>query len=195
MVGFLTIPRHCTTVTCINFNGDLPAKLIFDAWHSLFLSATAANVQETPQLPRLPKMGDHFPEASGLLGAGTVGEIIDYVRGGKLSDQHVTDFVQQLMFTSRPNVLYGNHKRRMDAHTRPEGDVEVRQVLSDWWNEELHSMTKAQALHRLANVFYKIEVYPLAKALQDTADGRGKIVLLQPDSILRRKQNGGIGPQ
>ena len=137
-------------------------------------------------------MSDHFPEASLRIGEDTVAEILDYVRGGKLSEQHVTDFSQQLMFKSSPNVVYGNHKRRMDVR-RQEGEVEVRQVLSDWWNEELYSMTRVQALHRLTTVFTKIEVYPLAKAIQDTADASGKIVLLQPDYIFRRKQNEGLG--
>ena len=73
--------------------------------------------------------------------------------GGKMSEDELKYFVQHLGELSNtnseaPNVLYGNHLRRMRRYDR-RYDLELLEVLSDWWAESLFEMTLSQALNIL----------------------------------------------
>ena len=57
-------------------------------------------------------------EVESLLGKGCMTKLLDHVRGGKISDDQMRYFVKQLGELSEidPNVLFGNHTRRMSCH-------------------------------------------------------------------------------
>ena len=82
--------------------------------------------------------------------------------GGKMSEDELKYFVQHLGELSNtnseaPNILYGNHLRRMRRYDR-RYDLELLEVLSDWWGESLFEMTLSQALGFLSQALCKPEV-------------------------------------
>ena len=80
-----------------------------------------------------------------------------------MSADQLKSFVQVLGELSNanpeaPNVLYGNHIRRMSQNKDRPYDIELREVLSDWWGESLFEMTKSQALDILVRALSQPEV-------------------------------------
>ena len=51
-----------------------------------------------------------------------------------------------------PNKVLGNHKRRMRSKDVRER-VEMRAILSDWWNEKLYDLTKEEGRDALIQIF------------------------------------------
>jgi hypothetical protein len=101
----------------------------------------------------------HSGEVTALLGETTVQRILDHARGGGMSDQNITNFIQLLgtrpdnILTGRPNILYGKHRQRSARLvSRPPAD-EMRETLSDWWEEELFALARPAALARLVSAF------------------------------------------
>ena len=45
-----------------------------------------------------------------------------------------------------PNVLLGDHKRRMERFKDRSKDTELLQVMSDWWQNSLYEMTRERAM-------------------------------------------------
>jgi hypothetical protein len=112
------------------------------------------------------------------LGEGNVEQIINYARGGQMDDQQITDFTHHLgrppnNQPDAPNVLFGNHSTRMSRDKDRRRDAELRAILSDWWDEELHDdrMSREEALGKLARILSSPDVgcRPLASKLQGTA--------------------------
>ena len=62
----------------------------------------------------------------------------------KINFQHMKDISQAL----HPNIA-GNHLRRLNDLRRMCDDFEFREILSDWWNQELHSLDHLDALRKL----------------------------------------------
>ena len=107
------------------------------------------------------------------LGEDAVKKILDFTRGGKLSRQNVKDFAFHLGRPADPNVVYGKHLHRTEGGSGEAGlDVEVRKILSDWWNEKLHEMTTVAALEKLVRIFLSDDVSckPLAQDIQKLLD-------------------------
>ena len=68
-------------------------------------------------------------EAENLLGEECMKELVNYVRGGKMSDNQLRDFVFQLgepsdSASNAPNILFGKHTTRMrrDKEIRVKGE-------------------------------------------------------------------------
>ena len=102
-------------------------------------------------------------EVENLLGKECITKLVNHVRGGRMSADQLKCFVQylgELSYTDpeAPNVLYGNHKRRMSQNKDRPYDIELREVLSDWWGEVLFEMTQAQALDILVRALSQPEV-------------------------------------
>ena len=107
-------------------------------------------------------MSTYRREVEGLLGKECVTKLCYHVMGGKMSEDELKYFVQHLGELSNtnseaPNVLYGNHLRRMRRYDR-RYDLELLEVLSDWWGESLFEMTLSQALNILVKALCKPEV-------------------------------------
>ena len=116
----------------------------------------------------------HYPEAEAKLGKAATDLLFRYTRNGDISDQQMEDFVQRLGHPDHhdeANVLFGNHKKRMERDKNRDQSAELRDVLSDWWNEQLFEdeMTQQIALAKLVSIFQGDDIHlkPLAKALKD----------------------------
>ena len=99
-------------------------------------------------------------EVESLLGKECMTKLLDHVRGGKMSDDQMRDFVEQLGELSEidPNVLLGNHMRRMSRDRDRRQDTELIQVMNDWWSENLCEMTKEKAMDILVRALSQPEV-------------------------------------
>ena len=108
-------------------------------------------------------MSSYRREVEGLLGKECIKKLSNYVKGGKMSEDELKYFVQYLGDLSStdpeaPNVLYGNHMRRMSQSKDRPFDIELREVLSDWWSRSLFEMTQSQALDILVRALSQPEV-------------------------------------
>ena len=111
-------------------------------------------------------------EAENLLGEECMKELVNYVRGGKMSDNQLRDFVFQLgepsdSASNAPNILFGKHTIRMRRDKERELDTELIRVISDWWETSLHAMSRRAALDMLVKALSHPNVYcnPLASNL------------------------------
>ena len=104
-------------------------------------------------------------EVENLLGKECIDKLLNHVREGRMSADQLKCFVQHLGELSNsdpeaPNVLYGNHLRRMSQAKDRRYDIELLEVLSDWWEwwEGEEEMTLSQALGILSQALCKPEV-------------------------------------
>ena len=102
-------------------------------------------------------------EVENLLGKKCTTKLVNHVRGGRMSADQLKCFVQHLGELSNtdpeaPNVLYGNHMRRMSQNKDRPFDIELLEVLSDWWGKSLFELTQSQALDILVRALSQPEV-------------------------------------
>ena len=102
-------------------------------------------------------------EVEVLLGKKCVDKLLNHVREGRMSADQLKCFVQHLGELSNtdpeaPNVLYGSHMRRMSQNKDRPFDIELLEVLSDWYNVSLFAMTQSQALDILVRALSQPEV-------------------------------------
>ena len=97
-------------------------------------------------------------EVEDLLGKERIKKLLDHLRGGKMSVDQLQCFVEQLGELSEiePNVLLGNHIRRMNPDRRL--DIELVQVMFDWWESKLCEMTQDKAMDILVRALSQPEV-------------------------------------
>ena len=117
-------------------------------------------------------------EVENLLGKECITKLVNHVKGGRMSADQLKCFVQHLGELSNtdpeaPNVLYGNHTRRMSQNKDRPFDIELLEVLSDWWGVSLFELTQSQALDILVVALSQPEV-----------SARELAVLLYPDLAL-----------
>jgi hypothetical protein len=92
------------------------------------------------------------------VGENNVDHILNYMRGGKMNDQNITDFSELLgrpPHPDEPNILFGGHTKRMETNNTRPRDSQMRAILSDWWDEELFNdaMSSEEAVEKLARAF------------------------------------------
>ena len=99
-------------------------------------------------------------EVDSLLGKECITKLLNHVRGGNMSDDQIKQFVEKVGQLSEinPNVLLGNHKRRMNRERDRRQDTELLQVMYDWWESKLCEMTQEQALDILVRALSQPEV-------------------------------------
>ena len=99
-------------------------------------------------------------EVESLLGKECMTKLLNHVRGGKISDDQLKAFVEHLGELSEinPNVLLGNHMRRMRRDKDRKEDTELLEVMNDWWTSKLCEMTQDQALDILVRALSQPEV-------------------------------------
>ena len=102
-------------------------------------------------------------DVESLLGKKCIDKLLNHVRGGRMSADQLKCFVQHLGELSNtdpeaPNVLYGNHMRRMSQNKDRPFDIELLEVLSDCYNVSLFAMKKSKALDILVRALSQPEV-------------------------------------
>ena len=114
-------------------------------------------------------------DVENLLGKDFVSKILDHASEG-MEENDLKQIARQLGEKSDgPNIMLGNHKRRMNSrnvHHR----VEMKAILGDFWNEKLYDMTREGGRDALIEVFKSPELVgdgnkDLAKKLQELNSG------------------------
>ena len=107
-------------------------------------------------------------EVENLLGRECIDKLFNYVRGGMMSADQLKCFVQHIGELSNmdPNRLYGNHIRRMSQIYNRQYDIELLEVLCDWYNCSLCEMTRDQAIDIMVRALSQPEVNRLPLAIQ-----------------------------
>ena len=89
-------------------------------------------------------MGLHDAEVIQQLGKEAYDYILDRVKCGVISAQHMSDISRQL----HPHVL-GNHRIRGKACD----EAEFRRILADWFNQEMFDLDQQTVLSRFVSIF------------------------------------------
>ena len=113
-------------------------------------------------------MGKYDSEAKAKLGEEVWTLLLEQVVGGGIGVQTIEDIA-----TALGRKVLGPHLGRMElAGRRVNLEAEVRSVLSDWWNNEMHDMDQSEALEKLVVIFESasIDMKPLVKQLKKCLD-------------------------
>ena len=111
------------------------------------------------------------------LGEDFVSKILNHADEGHFEESDLLYIARKLGETSEgPNKMIGNHKRRMKD--KPNHRVELRSILSDFWNVKLYDLEREDGRDALIQIF---------KSPDLTGDGNKdlakKLANLQPPSI------------
>ena len=93
-------------------------------------------------------------EVEELLGKKVLQLICNYVADAKIDGQKMKEFAKQL-----GPVSFGKHKTRTEQRRNSSNQPEMRNILSDWYNKELHNLDQVTAVSKLANIFEGPDVY------------------------------------
>ena len=107
-------------------------------------------------------MGMYDEEVKSRISPSVWDKIIKVANSGIIDSAKMCDIAT--LFQGRGHIIRGEHIRRgrkSDAH-------ELREILSDWWNEELHDLKQSDAITKLATIFddRSVQLYPLAKDIR-----------------------------
>ena len=116
-------------------------------------------------------------EVEGKLGKEVVKVMLDSARNGDISDIQLASIAEKLgRDLDGPNVIIGNHSRRMERDRFSASDTLLKCILSDWWwSGELYDLSPEAALSKLVQICQDPDVYlrPLANQLQNLSTGKG----------------------
>ena len=128
-----------------------------------------------------------MPEVEGKLGKETVKLMLDAARNGDISDSQISGIAEKLgRDLDGPNIIFGNHRRRMERDRYAASDTLLKCIFSDWWSIRLYDMSAGEALSKMVQVCQDpdVDLRPLAKKLSEAAgrecspqllsDGRGE---------------------
>ena len=86
------------------------------------------------------------------LGEIFVSKILDHADEGHFEDSDLMYIARKLGETSEgPNKMIGNHKRRMKD--KPPHRIEMRNILSDFWNVKLYDLERGDGRDVLIQIF------------------------------------------
>ena len=118
-----------------------------------------------------------MPEVEEKLGKEKVKLILDSARNGDISDSQLSSIADKLgRNLDGPNVVFGNHRRRMERDRFAASDLLLKSILSDWWDTgELYDLSPEEALSKMVETFQDpdINLRPLAKQLKGADGPRG----------------------
>ena len=105
----------------------------------------------------------HQREVEALLGSDCMTPLLNHVKGGKMSDDQMKNFVRKLGELSvkdpdTPNILFGNHTTRMSRDKDRSQDKELHQIMSDWWETGLSNITRDTAVVALVKALSHLDV-------------------------------------
>ena len=113
-------------------------------------------------------MSSYF-KVKALLGE-AVDDVLNSVRNGDFREDQITSVAEHLGASEEdePNVLYGNHRQRMEGDKNRRYSTEMKDILSDLYNQKVFDQTKEESLFMLIDVFYHpdVNMKPLAKKLE-----------------------------
>ena len=93
-------------------------------------------------------MGVYWPDVKTRLGEKFVKIIHD--AAVTMSADDMKDIARQLgELPEGPNRVQGNHMTRMEGHQSKAKPHLMKEILCDWWNEELHHMSREQGRTKL----------------------------------------------
>ena len=93
-------------------------------------------------------MGVYWPDVKTRLGEKFVKIIHD--AAVTMSADDMKDVARQLgELPKGPNRVLGRHRTRMEGHQSREKSHLMKEILCDWWNEELHHMSREQGRTKL----------------------------------------------
>ena len=114
-------------------------------------------------------------EVEGKLGNDVVNLMLDSARNGEISDAQLASIANKLgRDLDGPNVIFGNHSRRMERDRFAASDTLLKCILSDWWGSgELYDLSPEVALSKLVQTCQdpNVALRPLAKKLQSLSAG------------------------
>ena len=112
-------------------------------------------------------MGLYDAEVIEHLGREAYNYIVDRVRCGVISGQHMKDISSQL----HPHI-FGNHLRRVESGKACD-EAEFRRILSDWFNQELYDLDQKTALSKLISILKgpSVSLPAEGKRLKQISDG------------------------
>ena len=117
----------------------------------------------------------NMSEVEGKLGKEVVKLMLDSARNGDISDVQMSSVAEKLgRDLDGPNVIIGNHCRRMERDRFAASDTLLKCILSDWWGSgELYDLPPEAALSKLVQICQDpdIALRPLAKQLQSLSTG------------------------
>ena len=79
--------------------------------------------------------------------------LIEKTKEGGIGSQHMKDISQALH-----RVVGGNHLRRVDEAKVMCDDHELREILGDWWEQELYGLNQREALRKISDILSSPEV-------------------------------------
>ena len=114
----------------------------------------------------------YMPVVEGKLGKEVVKLMLDSARNGDISDTQLASIADKLgRDLDGPNIIFGNHNRRMERDRLAASDTLLKCILSDWWSAELYVLPLEEALSKMVEVCQDPDVAlrPLAKQLEEAA--------------------------
>ena len=72
-----------------------------------------------------------FEKARNVIGAEIIQALLNHVREGHMLAQELEDFARHLGVNDRPNIIYSNHRRRMEQAPKGCYDSEFKRIISD----------------------------------------------------------------
>ena len=79
--------------------------------------------------------------------------LIEKSEDGTISDKHMKDISREL-----GERIGGNHSRRVNERKAVCDGSEMREILSDWWEEELYKLHQTEALGKISDILSSLEV-------------------------------------
>ena len=79
--------------------------------------------------------------------------LIEKTKEGCIGSQHMKDISQALH-----RIVGGNHIRRVDDAKVMCDDHELREILGDWWEQELYGLNQTEALRKISDILSSPEV-------------------------------------
>ena len=111
------------------------------------------------------------------LGEDFVSKILNHADEGHFEESDLLYIARKLGETSEgPNKMIGNHKRRMKD--KPPQRVEMRSILSDFWNTKLYNLERRDGRDALIQIFKSSNL--TEDGNQDLAE---KLANIQPQPI------------
>ena len=103
---------------------------------------------------------EYFSDVKAVLGDEVVQTMVEFSTSEQFPSEQLLFFAFCLCEKLESKLIYGNAKRRNKV-----GADGLRDILCDWYSEELFEVTADAALDKLVTVLETINVKPLALAL------------------------------
>ena len=98
-------------------------------------------------------MGKNDNNVKEALGKEAWDILIEKTKEGGIGSQHMKDISQALH-----RIVGGNHIRRVDDAKVMCDDHELREILGDWWEQELYGLNQTEALRKISDILSSPEV-------------------------------------